>query len=649
MIRICDGELFRLDCKEATRSELFSAIVQNKFQNVCISVYDDDEHVGELVYKSLFGTNNSDLRDCVLKDQIYLDKDVFQRAREFFDKNREYEFIPVYDQNNQVVSMAINDVNAEEEFFREFQIKLELLMKSDHAVHFCDLYPQIQRVCLWGVSELTDLWYRYFEPRDIEIELIGEEWDYLEHRNNRYEMQECASYKKINLFSERIDKIPKEITSYDFFRSGSYDLEKSILKELIENNRQKADTSSANEVIVDSLFIEQIELLKQKKLICCGQYSEYGKAYQLHREIKEVTIACFCETSDISYQSEKEFGLMDYESIPIVSVNEINARYKEDDYLIVILDQEAERIRDEVLKKCPDITQMITWFGLYYGVMLNQNKLSMSETFSDKLQLIIKSCQQTMGVETQGERARNMLEDEVLLIYQPGKVGSTTVSTSLELFGVPSIHSHFIVDYQKKHWGYNLSTKEIYQYFREHIQEKKVRIITMIRDPLSVMISSTFDRFGDENAIKWNLNGDVLSHIHKQIKQEMKTLRYGNTAQWFKDELKALTGIDVLDEPFDRDAGYALWKNGNISVLMLTCEQLDNNAKCIGDFVNLPNFLLVRDNDGAKKNYRFYYNEIKNRIRFSKEELDYYYQNDFYRHFYTEEQLKKFRKKWEKE
>jgi hypothetical protein len=93
--------------------------------------------------------------------------------------------------------------------------------------------------------------------------------------------------------------------------------------------------------------------------------------------------------------------------------------------------------------------------------------------------------------------------DLPILIYQMGKVGSTSISKSLELFGYSSVfHIHRLNPEHIDHVRENFLTRNLepssfrigkllYRYIIE--KKRHIKVITLIRDPISRNISGFFE------------------------------------------------------------------------------------------------------------------------------------------------------------
>jgi glutamate mutase epsilon subunit len=125
--------------------------------------------------------------------------------------------------------------------------------------------------------------------------------------------------------------------------------------------------------------------------------------------------------------------------------------------------------------------------------------------------------------------------------------------------------------------------------------------------------------------------------------------KYLDVFEWFDVELKAVFGIDVYDYPFDREKGYSIIEQDNVEVLVIKLEKINSLEQVIGDFVEVSDFKLINSNVSDKKPYKYLYKNMREEIRIPREVVDRYYKNSpRMKHFYTEEEINMFYKKWEK-
>jgi len=233
-----------------------------------------------------------------------------------------------------------------------------------------------------------------------------------------------------------------------------------------------------------------------------------------------------------------------------------------------------------------------------------------------------------------------------VLIYQMGKVGSSSVYNALKKADVDSLHVHFITPQGRRsaaRWRRNENIplpQHIHTGFLLHkwikMNPRKIRIITLVRDPVAVHLSGSY--------MLKHLTGLSSKNLQKSIQSMHQSLsgRSGYIFHWFENEINALLGINILEEPFDRNEGYSLINRKNISILVLKLENLDDLFSnvlrtFVGKAVQPAQSRVEQD---AK------YEEIKSQIHFPETELDRIYGHPWMKHFYSENEIQRFKNKW---
>ncbi len=252
------------------------------------------------------------------------------------------------------------------------------------------------------------------------------------------------------------------------------------------------------------------------------------------------------------------------------------------------------------------------------------------------------------------KKIKKILFDDFILIYQMGKVASTTIEKSLFELGIDNLHTHY---YSKNavHYFYNDSMRRkaykpdplIRLCFK--LRRKELAIITMMRDPIARNISMLFHelphildihitRFPYEAYHGINTLLDIF--LEKYMYNDIVT-------EWFDKELKYYTGINIMDFPFDKEKGYIEINKGKYKLMALTAEKLNSNEEAIGEFLQVGDFKLVHANMASQKWYDKIYSDYKNYHIPTEKQLT-YYDSDVVKYFYTENDIDKFKNKWMK-
>jgi len=253
----------------------------------------------------------------------------------------------------------------------------------------------------------------------------------------------------------------------------------------------------------------------------------------------------------------------------------------------------------------------------------------------------------------------------LIVIYQSGKVGSRTVSETLkskkyivEKFDI--CHSHFMR---------SSDLPDSIRFKEEFNKNNHIKIITLVRDPISRTISDLFFNSEVINFVKHLKNKKEISDfIIESISIADKTLKSsGNVGFnklinhteyqdfWFKSEFFKNIGINIYDENFDYEQKNIIIKKDNIEVLLIRCEELNENGA-----LNIKRFLDLKDDDDLSlinqnitpKNYQngemTEYGSLMKNLKFPENLLDhiYYDLNGFFCENFYKDKIDAFKNRW---
>lgn len=259
-----------------------------------------------------------------------------------------------------------------------------------------------------------------------------------------------------------------------------------------------------------------------------------------------------------------------------------------------------------------------------------------------------------------GFRRELMNVEDNIFIYQMGKVGSTSLEKSI----AKGIHWHNFYPsyiekiYKSKFHKEKFLNKLLYpvefyilrKVIRYKIKKgKEVNIITLVREPISRNISFLF-QFAPLLLYKYYHEGhkrDDKYNTLKFLETEFYNNLWHNSAEgWFELELKKITGINVFDYSFDKEAGFSIIRKDNINLLILQMEKMSQNQSVIGEFIGDESFELTNDNLGSKKWYYDLYKEFKDYFKPSREYVEELYNSQYMKHFYSNKERSYLKEKW---
>lgn len=211
-----------------------------------------------------------------------------------------------------------------------------------------------------------------------------------------------------------------------------------------------------------------------------------------------------------------------------------------------------------------------------------------------------------------GRLKKRYTDPKLVLIYQFGKVGSTTLADSIE--GAVNVHDLF-----GNHLcpcGFRQRNKFFYRKLvfpvdramrRRWIRGRATtNIIVPLREPWKRNVSMFFqdlpfwyvEHFIQNRAVQKREGLGLLREIFEQ------TFDHDGCEHWFDREFSKLTSISLSEIPFDRDGGFSIVEKNGFRCLFLTTSLMSSDAgkKCIESFLDRP-IELNNQNRGDQKWY----------------------------------------------
>ncbi len=253
-----------------------------------------------------------------------------------------------------------------------------------------------------------------------------------------------------------------------------------------------------------------------------------------------------------------------------------------------------------------------------------------------------------------------------IIIYQMGKVGSKTVEASLNAYfdkkniKADLYHTHNLINLDKMQQNI-LQDKDrpspkgtLAQYkkdakLRELIDKnpnQKWNLISLVRDPVSQNVASFFHVM-KEYIPDWKQQYEAKSlDLNSLQKLFIDSYAHVVTKRWFEGQMEPMWGIDVYSVPFDREAGFVIYRSQKADLLLIRLENLNECApRAFEAFLNFKNFKLVNTNIGEEKEYKEVYTAFK-ALPLPGDFIETMYDSRFMRHFYADDEIVKLKKKW---
>ena len=136
---------------------------------------------------------------------------------------------------------------------------------------------------------------------------------------------------------------------------------------------------------------------------------------------------------------------------------------------------------------------------------------------------------------------------------------------------------------------------------------KYKKIVTMVREPIAVDLSTVFQFIGSGVADRYFRENLKQGKTFLQAVSELMVKCQNRQFEWFDEELKELCGVDVLMCPFDKEKGYTIISGNKIEILLIKIEKLSEMTDIIRDSIGSCQFELANTNMGKDKEYSHIY------------------------------------------
>ncbi|MFP5272239.1 putative capsular polysaccharide synthesis family protein [Coleofasciculus sp.] len=260
-----------------------------------------------------------------------------------------------------------------------------------------------------------------------------------------------------------------------------------------------------------------------------------------------------------------------------------------------------------------------------------------------------------------------------IVIYQMGKVGSTTIWKSLQSLNlnIPIYHIHSLnherirkaietdqANYRKLHFMYPETLHS--EYLRSQLDRKNIvnpwSVITLVRDPIAKILSGFFQKLEGELLLGFDYRKKIKAEGDTKIVQEIIEGFYKERVEnpsrihpfeWFNFELKDHLNVDLFAASTLAGRNYYIDNTKLARVLWLKLESLnDSYQSAFKDFLGIQNFNLVQANVGLNKRYKNLYKIFLRNVNLPVDYLDNIYQTELVRHFYSKSEIEQFYQRW---
>jgi hypothetical protein len=253
------------------------------------------------------------------------------------------------------------------------------------------------------------------------------------------------------------------------------------------------------------------------------------------------------------------------------------------------------------------------------------------------------------------------------VVYQMGKVGSSSAYESWRRAGIPDLHKvHYLsqegLDRARRLYAgfhgrvgvpHERSSSELRRMLDAPPGPVRWKVLTLVREPIARDVSA-YVQMVDLLSPQLVAGGAPdIARIARGAAAQFLAFdeRRSYTCQWFADELQAAFGLDVLARPFDHERGWVHLRCGAVEVAVVRLEDL---TRVFGEVslaltgVRVP--LVYASARSADKLQVAYeegpYRQIVERVRIAEEACRRVYASRYARHFYTDDEIDGFIDKW---
>lgn len=262
----------------------------------------------------------------------------------------------------------------------------------------------------------------------------------------------------------------------------------------------------------------------------------------------------------------------------------------------------------------------------------------------------------------------NLKGKEPIIVYQMGKVGSTTILRSLRALklGMGVYHVHVLSQsgiarvekiykenfaYKRRIDGHLLASYYLRKQLDKGLHGKKWKVITLVREPIARNLSSFFEVLNLQYArYEYHNKIDFMSLetiVEELIELFFREFEHNIPLIWFDQELNQVLDIDVFAADFPKEKGYKIFQGEQADVLLLRLESLNECAtEAMRAFLNIDEFSIIKGNVASHKYYSSAYRRLKDAITIPESYIEKMYSSKYVRHFYSEEEIDTFKARW---
>ncbi|MEQ8841185.1 MAG: putative capsular polysaccharide synthesis family protein [Acidimicrobiales bacterium] len=247
---------------------------------------------------------------------------------------------------------------------------------------------------------------------------------------------------------------------------------------------------------------------------------------------------------------------------------------------------------------------------------------------------------------------------EAVIVFQMGKVGSTSVASSFPTgrhpVSVQTHHLHRPRVEAAKEWSRARGLPVRAHFFHADAVARRVvdrgrpfKLITLVREPVGRSVSNFFHNFERFVGVPLTDSTHTTEELVQLLVEHEKQF---DESRWFQREFEPALGIDLYAHPFPHDEGVQRLRAGRGErgeVLVLRLETSDDDKEAaIAAFLGETDFRLASANVGAEKDYGAVYERFRSAAVLPEAFLDRKLGSIYATHFYSAAERDEVRRRW---
>lgn len=252
----------------------------------------------------------------------------------------------------------------------------------------------------------------------------------------------------------------------------------------------------------------------------------------------------------------------------------------------------------------------------------------------------------------------------IILVYQQGRVASTSVFESLKLSGIscPIFHVHYLssdnIDKIKRKMISNgkidrniILSEMLNKQFKKNTFNNKIKIITIIREPVGLMLSLFFLNFTNEAGNAYGedefYKKNILDRIYNIFIND--DIDNWDACNWFTIEFQKSTGINIFNHKFNTSDQYFLVKESGIEVLILKFEEISdgfNHGIPVFTGIEKNRAILQYSNPHKDNTSKELHDYVINNLKLPVSICKKIYSCKYVKHFYSQQLIDSFIRRW---